>query len=609
MEHELLPDWEACFSPDYLRRGKKYAAQGLVRDLAPCERGWTATVCGSESYRVFVPRRGSGTIASDASCTCPWFEKGHLCKHIAAVCIALESQRGGAGTSASSPAPLSLDELIAGADDRAVRELLARAAREDERLARRVRMTLSPPDSKEASRQLSAALSDIRRSYARRGFIDYRDALPFEHEYLDAIEGVTAPFMAAGDAKDLFELADTVVARLRHVEIDDSDGFSSAAMAAVERLWDRAFESLGQRPNEVTGCIRQLVKRSAELAESASGHTFDEFISGEIDEYLARRFGDDGEQAEVMLELVRRRIERAPLPEGLGSDGGLGPDIVCDQAHSLRGQWFHAEFERSWGARLMARAMFARGDDALEVTRTVLEVSQSGDVLLQLSEMLVDAGRTDEAIGLLENQYRSGGSTYDDARIGHRLRGLYRGVGDTERLSGLLEGLLMSAGGSWNGVSPAADLLGELRGLTPAAEWPLRRDELFGRMDSFEARCACLAAEGMADALMEEIEAGLAPLAEEGAGPYRAFRVLLENEKLLLKDHAPRVVEISRAHVERLMDGYASGRKAYQAAIKELDHLRGLPGGDGPAREVAEAWRAAYPRRRALMEELDKAGY
>lgn len=609
MEHELLPGWEASFSPDYLRRGEKYAAQGLVRDLVPCECGWTATVYGSEPYRVFVPRRGSGTISSDASCACPWFEKGHLCKHIAAACFALESQLGGAGTCASSPAPPSLDELIAGADNRVVRELLARAAHEDERLARRVRMTLSPPDAMEASRQLSAALSDIRRSYARRGFIDYRDALPFEHEYLDAIEGATAPFVAAGDARALFELADTVVARLRHVEIDDSDGFSSAAMAAVERLWDRAFESLGQRPDVVTGCIRRLVKRSVELAESDSGHTFDEFISGEIDEYLARRFGDDGEQAEVMLELVRRRIERAPLPEVLGSDGGMGPDIVGGQAYSLRGQWFHAEFERSWGARLMARAMLACGDDALKVARTVLEVSQSGDVLLRLSEMLVDAGHTDEAIGLLENQHRSGRSMHDDTRIGQRLRELYRDVGDTERLSGLLEELLMSAGGSWNGASPAVDLLGELRRLTPAAEWPLRRDELLGRMASFEARCACLAAEGMADALMREIEAGLAPSAEEGAGPYRAFRVLLENEKLLLKDHAPRVVEINRAHVERLMGGCASGRKAYQAAIKELDRLRRLPGGEGPAREVAEAWRAAYPRRRALMEELDKAGY
>ena len=251
-EQGLPSGWESAFSPEYLRRGEKYATQGLVHDLASCNRGWTATVYGSETYRVFIPRRGSGTIASDASCTCPWFEKGHLCKHIAATCLVLDSKLDGARADALGSEPPSIEKLISDADDNAVRDLLAQAAREDERLARRVRMTLSPWSAKEANRQLSAELSDIRRSYARRGFIDYRDALPFEHEYLDAIESSAAPFIASEDSSTLFDLADTVLKRLRYVEIDDSDGFSSAVMAAVEHLWDRAFEGLEQ-PDEVAG--------------------------------------------------------------------------------------------------------------------------------------------------------------------------------------------------------------------------------------------------------------------------------------------------------------------------------------------------------------------
>ena len=42
--------------------------------------------------------------------------------------------------------------------------------------------------------------------------------------------------------------------------------------------------------------------------------------------------------------------------------------------------------------------------------------------------------------------------------------------------------------------------------------------------------------------------------------------------------------------------------------MKRLKAVSRLRGGKEAAAELAEEWRAAYPRRRAMLEELGKAG-
>lgn len=99
MAQALDPNWQSQIPARSLERGLVYANADKVDHVDRVAHGWEATVYGSAPYRVFVPDADYGTVGERATCTCPWFEGGNMCKHIAAVCFTLE----GKGASMSMP--------------------------------------------------------------------------------------------------------------------------------------------------------------------------------------------------------------------------------------------------------------------------------------------------------------------------------------------------------------------------------------------------------------------------------------------------------------------------------------------------------------------------
>ena len=69
--------------------------------------------------------------------------------------------------------------------------------------------------------------------------------------------------------------------------------------------------------------------------------------------------------------------------------------------------------------------------------------------------------------------------------------------------------------------------------------------------------------------------------------------------------------EVLEAYTRILMQNAAvvSNRKQYQELTRYLKKLRSYPGGAERTARLAEDWRTRYSRRRAMMEELDKAGF
>jgi len=73
------------------QRGRAYFSRGAVRAIDGAEQSVTATVQGSQRYKVELSAM-DGFL--DYSCTCPFFERDfEPCKHIWAVALAAE-QRG-----------------------------------------------------------------------------------------------------------------------------------------------------------------------------------------------------------------------------------------------------------------------------------------------------------------------------------------------------------------------------------------------------------------------------------------------------------------------------------------------------------------------------------
>ncbi len=80
-------NWEKFFDPMILERGKEYFQRHQVSNLVITSKKIAATVLGSHQYDVEIRLNPAGNI-KDFSCTCPHFDLGNNCKHIAAVLYA-----------------------------------------------------------------------------------------------------------------------------------------------------------------------------------------------------------------------------------------------------------------------------------------------------------------------------------------------------------------------------------------------------------------------------------------------------------------------------------------------------------------------------------------
>lgn len=557
-KQHMASDWEQCFSATYLQRARAYVRAGRVERLDKTGTGWEAIVRGSSVYRVFVPAAGNGPFAEHATCTCPWFAKGHLCKHIAAACYAVEAEA--AGETSTQP---SAGEAGIAPDD---------ARRESQREAK-VR------DVRVAQRDLRHELSAIKKAYTYRGWIDYRSALSFADEYLGAAEQAIQPFARRGDTDNVLVLTGVLITSLRTVHIDDSDGFFYDAMGLCRQTWDAVLDALASDPAKRADIARRLCALSHKVSDAKREEDIDWFLIDAVDEYVAERFAGDAACAATVVELADRRIEQARLAHrqelatvarGNGMlIGGAGDSFTYAPVDYTTPRW----------AAHRVRAMYAAGASVQETMAYGEPFRASYDVLDALAGVLADAGDAAGAMRMFEEALQSAGRAPTARRFSLRLRELYREYGETEKLRDLLGELLADAGSTDSNPS-APQLLDELHAITPEQSWPQVRDAALGCMSSGDARCDCLAAEGLVDRLAGE-------LAQGGA----RYRSPASYESLLMADHADMLVAWFADDARRTMDGCASDRKAYRKAAEKLCHLASLPGGATLARGIADEWR------------------
>ena len=83
-------DWEDCFKPWVLERGREYFEKGAVGALERKPGQCSAVVSGTKDYKVCIEFDEDGL--EDMSCTCPYAEKGQSCKHMAAVLYAMDAE-------------------------------------------------------------------------------------------------------------------------------------------------------------------------------------------------------------------------------------------------------------------------------------------------------------------------------------------------------------------------------------------------------------------------------------------------------------------------------------------------------------------------------------
>ncbi|HCA70371.1 MAG TPA: hypothetical protein DEP17_08265 [Lachnospiraceae bacterium] len=77
-----MENWKDLFRPHILERGLNYYEIGAVENVQQTEKGFRATVVGSENYEVEIEIKDGRVY--DMWCSCPYAEDGNYCKHMAA---------------------------------------------------------------------------------------------------------------------------------------------------------------------------------------------------------------------------------------------------------------------------------------------------------------------------------------------------------------------------------------------------------------------------------------------------------------------------------------------------------------------------------------------
>ena len=570
-----MRDWKTGISATILKRGADYHKRGYVRSLENRDDGWHAQVAGSSTYTVFVP------LSLDnrrATCTCPHFARGYICKHIVATFTAIDAQTKPGDGDASANGNESVEDIVARIEANDLRAFVIDTARKDARIERALRATFGVADAREAKRELQKATSSIKQHYEYRGFIDWEASMGFESEYLEAIESIMQPFYSSKDVDGLIELAVPRLVQLQRISIDDSNGFFSNAIAGVTRQLDHAFDlGDGQQRQRLFEALTGFIERNP---GKDRGNIY-WFEKDAVENFLAGRFARDEQFAPQMIELADGRL--APLPPA-------GPGDYDPYRHD-RSLWA--------SARVSAMAALGEAPDALQEFAEKHDALSNADVVRLIANAHLAAGSAKDAMSVLADHldaaesYHSRRKTEKPPRLVDLLIDITAEHCTKRDLMMLYVTLLISRPYRSTPDEDVCHWYDELRELTAKDRWAGVRAQLLGDVP-YERGNTLLAHEGSLDELYARIEK------HDG-------RDLMRFEHVLAKSHPEPYVDHYIGSALSLMDR-ASDRRMYQDVARDLKRAASLPGGKALARAAADEFREKYPRRPALHDELRRVG-
>ncbi|TCP43620.1 putative Zn finger protein [Tamaricihabitans halophyticus] len=223
----------ALADPRSFERGRAYFTAGRVRRFTVDGTSVTATVAGTSVYqvRLDVARRGLA-----ARCSCPYGKEGVFCKHCVATALAWLDAGGEVDEARAQPVPDErLREFLLD-QDRAwlVDELLA-AARADRAL--RARLDVAAGAEARTAYDARALRARLERAIEIGDFVHYGSAHSYVQGVDDALDEV-AGLVGAGFPDAAVKLVEYALELLDGAawQVDDSDGGIGDAIGRAEEI-------------------------------------------------------------------------------------------------------------------------------------------------------------------------------------------------------------------------------------------------------------------------------------------------------------------------------------------------------------------------------------
>lgn len=388
----------------------------------------------------------------------------------------------------------------------------------------------------------------------RSGFADWRDCGDLCMDVIEGLEEAKEGLCAENRYANLFDLCNWTYVKWSNTDKDDSNGETQDFCACVYDIWETVYTE-----GEQSLSHKQMLDI---LLEHLDGRVFD-YMEDEIYDFILKHFKSEDELVKkkqfllkVMDDLRRQIPEKEILQYSLHVKEEYYVRVLVDQKRPIQ---------------------------------EIREFLQSGDRYTNkelLAQIETEYGNYDEAIRLYREQIDSRPDSYWSDGPRKALMEIYRIQGDTAAYNVELYNMMTAHTG-------VEKYYMEYKALFTAEEWKVRWEELLDEFaDKLPLINLWLSIEDRYDLIMDNVE------------PDNEYLIDAYGEKLfdLYPDRCLKVLANAADSQARI----SKNRRDYKYIARTLKKIAAHPEGRVLAAELAAKYRAQYPRRTAMIDELKR---
>ena len=574
---ELDENWEGFFSPAVLSRGYRYFEDGCVTRIKPVGTGWQCEVDGAERYSVFV-----GVDFENSSCDCPYFFDRGFCKHIAAACYEIEESLSFDGGSLKQsegerekPDPVELANSL---DAETLRSYLLEILKADESWQSDFVRRFGKIDPTRLRLDFLEGVRATVREHSYRGYVDYRSASRCGYALSRFLDDYLAPIIDRREYGIVFDLTTQFALALQKIAIDDSSGFFSSMLHSCSHYWGIVFKADDcQLKQDMLDWMSAFIVNDDEEDDDAGVLWY---IKETVEEFVCERFATDVDFAGQTRSLAERIIEQE-LAEPATFLAYDGKTVLPRSTHRLE-LWTTAKI----------RCMQTLGATNEDVDREIDSCPPSYGVILPLVDAALERGDTSRAQQLLEHYVDRLDEDAFSTQAALKLLDIYDQTQQMDMRLITLYGLVV------NGQPRNDDQFRSwLRKLQKQSgnHWPGYEEEIEEALSG--------AGHKLHEFLAFTDQRSKLSQALEGYGSRYEFD---HYRNLLAQDFPEEYLALYEKEVRGMLFGQAGSRNVYTNAVCLMRCMLKIPGGQPLVARIVAELREAYPRRRALMEELSQ---
>lgn len=551
-----MESWKDYFEKRILDRGRSYYNNGAVQNLRKTAEGYEAYVSGTVRYEVEIEME-NGKVEY-MFCDCPYADSGENCKHMAAVMYAIEKQENGTielnGKSGRNKqtAKENLQDIVDSIPEAELRDYVYSLAKDNKSIENYIRINHGSSIDAEYMKNLKKDLRAIIRRYSNDGFIAWEDAFDYISDVEDFMKINIEGLIDKNFLMEAFELTNCVLDKITNQPMDDSDGGIVAVAGDCKDYWLEIMEKADDKSKD---------KMFRWFNNKLLKHQLDDFIEDVVYEFIMKNFAEE-KYLEKKLTLLDEFIKEDKFSYNYSKY--IGEKLKIMQKLNYPAEQINLYKERYWKLP--------------EIRKVVFDEYIAQEDWQKAIEILEESKKLDE------DNYRL------MARYCKNLIELYKKVGNKKAYRKELTEFIFDSCGS------DLSLIYELKEDCTPEEWLSYREKILAGEMLRETKLELLEKEGMYEELWQEIF--------ERAELYEIDRY----EKVLKKIFPERMLDLYVDYI-RKNQMKVSNREQYSDLIKYLKKVTLYSGGEKKAKEIAANWRDVFKRRRAMMDELNKAGF